>query len=249
MRLGRERTVSSKKNASNRRNAKASTGPRDTSSTRFNAMRHGLASVQLTQFDSEMYAPTLQDFRAELQPVGEIEDLLVQRIALYATRLHRAASLTADYLTEATKSEIIDTRIRSTPLDHFALAATGEVTDSSRRLSDLKTSLQSLPAAIQALTEGHGASELVSALDGFSRAVEALPTARSKACDPLKIVETLEGRFQRYETQIENRMLRLLNELERIQRLRAGEAIPAPVNVNVALTACNSAADGGDSAQ
>jgi len=50
-------------------------------------------------------------------------------------------------------------------------------------------------------------------------------------------VDALVTKFGRYETQIENRLFRHLHELERLQRLRSGENIPAPASVDVAVHA------------
>jgi hypothetical protein len=46
-------------------------------------------------------------------------------------------------------------------------------------------------------------------------------------------VELLVSTFQRYETAIANRLFRTLHELERLQRMRRGERLPAPVTVDV----------------
>ena len=48
------------------------------------------------------------------------------------------------------------------------------------------------------------------------------------------IVEQLE-RFQRYKTAAVNLLLKAQHELERLARLRAGEAVPAPVTVDVTV--------------
>jgi hypothetical protein len=218
-------------------NAQSSTGPRDTSATKLNALKHGLMAANLTPFDGDIFEPMLQHFRLERQPQGEIEDLLVQRIELYATRLHRAASLSADFMNEAMRPSVTDVEVVPTLLDHAAYATTGELPQKSRRLADLKDAVKELPAAISTLTEASDSPELVAALNRFSSAVEALPGGTKTSHDVLKIVETLESKFQRYETQLENRLIRLFNELERIQRMRAGESVPAPVNVNVAVSA------------
>lgn len=227
--------MSSKKSESNKRNAQSSTGPRDTTATKYNALKHGLMAANLTPFDADIYEPILQHFRLERQPQGEIEDLLVQRAALYATRLHRAASLSADFMNEAMKPSVTAIDVAPKLLDHAAYAVTGQFTQKTRRLIDLKDAVKELPGAISGLTEGIHSPELVATLDRFSSAVEALPGGTRTAHDALNIVATLEAKFQRYETQLENRLIRVLNELERMQRMRAGEAIPAPVNLNVTL--------------
>jgi len=39
--------------------------------------------------------------------------------------------------------------------------------------------------------------------------------------------------YQKYETNLENRIYRLLNQYERMKRLRLGEIVPAPVNIDI----------------
>lgn len=50
-------------------------------------------------------------------------------------------------------------------------------------------------------------------------------------------MDALVSKFGRYETQLENRPFRHLHELERLQRLRGGEHVPAPASVDVAVHA------------
>ena len=45
-------------------------------------------------------------------------------------------------------------------------------------------------------------------------------------------VETLE-KIQRYETKLERQLYRAMAHLERIQRMRRGEAVPPPLSVEV----------------
>src|ERR1041384_6748102 len=84
----------------NRRNAQLSTGPKDTNSTRYNAVKHGLLAEGVTELDNPEGFPDLcAQLRTEFKPVGEIETLLVRRIALFAVRLQRAALLEAEFIT------------------------------------------------------------------------------------------------------------------------------------------------------
>ncbi len=53
----------------------------------------------------------------------------------------------------------------------------------------------------------------------------------------LHTVEALAGTFQRYESAIENKLYRATNQLERLQWIRLGEQVSAPVTANVALHA------------
>ena len=81
----------------NRPNARKSTGPKDTTSSRFNAVKHGLLVEGITELD---IPETFREFRArleaELKPVGEVETFLARRIALGIVRLTRAVLLEAE---------------------------------------------------------------------------------------------------------------------------------------------------------
>jgi hypothetical protein len=56
-------------------------------------------------------------------------------------------------------------------------------------------------------------------------------------------VQRLVNTFQRYETAIALRLSRTLHELERVQRMRKGEQVPAPAAVDVTVTTRTSKAD------
>ena len=76
------RTTSEKQIAANRRNAQASTGPRDTSRTRFNSCTHGLRSQQvvLPGESEEEYQERLETWTCEYDPQTERERYLITRI-------------------------------------------------------------------------------------------------------------------------------------------------------------------------
>jgi hypothetical protein len=48
----------------------------------------------------------------------------------------------------------------------------------------------------------------------------------------LPSAETLE-KIQRYETKLVRQLFRAMNQLERLQQMRHGEAIPAPLTMEV----------------
>jgi hypothetical protein len=56
-------------------------------------------------------------------------------------------------------------------------------------------------------------------------------------------VQRLVSTFQRYETAIDLKLFRTLHELERTQRMRVGEKLPAPVAVDITLGVNGSKAD------
>jgi hypothetical protein len=77
--------TSARKSEANRRNALKSTGPKTPegkAAVRLNALKHGLLSreVVLPGGDEDALRELAESLRAELQPVGELENLLVDRI-------------------------------------------------------------------------------------------------------------------------------------------------------------------------
>jgi hypothetical protein len=83
----------------NRGNAQKSTGPRNTTRSSRNALKHGFRGSGLCEIDSpSQFRTTLRKLRAELQPAGTVEDFLCQRVALGVIRCHRAGRLEAEFL-------------------------------------------------------------------------------------------------------------------------------------------------------
>jgi len=169
--------------AANQLNAKKSTGPRNTTSTRFNATKHGLLAAGVTELDdAEGYRATLRDLKQEKDPVGAMEVFLVESAALDMTRWRRARHLEAEYITA-----ILNPPIRAAdPIGDFDKAFKGAIIDPG------------LPAPM-----------------------------------PCESVQALVRIFQRYESTFALRLFRTLHELERLQRMRRGERLPAPTTVDV----------------
>ena len=94
------RTRTRTRTEANRENSRRSTGPKDTASTRYNAVRHGLLAEGVTELDGpETFAVFSATLEAELKPVGEVECFLTRRVALGMVRLKRVAMLEAEFLT------------------------------------------------------------------------------------------------------------------------------------------------------
>jgi hypothetical protein len=92
--------TSEKKAEANRRNALKSTGPKTPegkAAVRLNALRHGLRSEEiLLPGEDEQALRELDEYlRAELQPVGELENLLINRIVAAYWRLRRLGRVEA----------------------------------------------------------------------------------------------------------------------------------------------------------
>jgi hypothetical protein len=92
--------TSEKKAEANRRNALKSTGPKTPegkAAVRLNALRHGLRSEEiLLPGEDEQALRELDEYlRAELQPVGELENLLIDRVVAAYWRLRRLGRVEA----------------------------------------------------------------------------------------------------------------------------------------------------------
>ena len=87
--------ASQKKTAANQRNRILSKGPKDTSKTRHNAIRHGILSEQTLirtgdgKEDPEEHQSFGDAIREDLVPIGAIEQLLVEDIICYWWRKRR----------------------------------------------------------------------------------------------------------------------------------------------------------------
>ena len=91
-----EVVVSERKLRANRRNAKLSTGPRNTGNSKYNALKHGLLSKAAIIQTGEAKEDPLELMALvdalwkDFEPVGAMEELLVDRIAASYWRLRRA---------------------------------------------------------------------------------------------------------------------------------------------------------------
>jgi hypothetical protein len=91
---------SAKKLAANRENAGRSTGPRNTTSTRYNAVKHGLLAKGVTELDQpEEFAAFVEQLVREHRPVGILERMCVHQIAVLTVRVRRARLLEAEAFT------------------------------------------------------------------------------------------------------------------------------------------------------
>jgi hypothetical protein len=93
--------TSAAKIIANRVNATNSTGPADTSRTRFNGLAHGLTSKQTvipgeSQQEYERFAAAL---RKDVKPGSAVENVLMDRLIAAAWRLQRFARVESAFLT------------------------------------------------------------------------------------------------------------------------------------------------------
>lgn len=75
----------------NRQNSLLSTGPKDTSLTRFNGLQHGLRaqSLLIPGEEASEYHSLFDKIRSELNPDNALQEQIVDRIIFYLWRLQR----------------------------------------------------------------------------------------------------------------------------------------------------------------
>jgi hypothetical protein len=95
--------ISPAKLAANRRNGQKSKGPKTEegkSSSRWNALKHGVLSQRLLVLkddDSRTYTLLLENLRRDLNPGNALEEILVEKIAMAYWRLHIAYGYEAEF--------------------------------------------------------------------------------------------------------------------------------------------------------
>lgn len=293
----KKKPISERQLTANRRNAQKSTGPRTAEGravSKMNALKHGILSTEvlvaeLARPESRREFLALQRrFWEDLQPVGPLEEMLVDQIVTAHWRLRRALHAEAGEIALKLDRQ---QRQRSRGLPPALLwmkwRASGDVayemSNSSLGLSVILGWLSKLQVQVEAaddLTAGmieeyagsfggapnpfiHRLREVLAAppeaTDETShrewRKSAALAAIRAEitrlnfemtqcwkeehaeetaeqAAAMLPSPEALE-KIMRYETKLERQMYRAMTQLERVKRMRRGEAIPAPLSVEL----------------
>src|SRR5215207_1145886 len=210
---------SARKAAANRQNALKSTGPRTPdgkAAVRLNALKHGLLSREtlLPGEDEEALTELGERLRGELQPVGELENLLVDRIVSAYWRLSRlgrveagifAWELYGEWARRARQEAHGYTKQEGGLVDDFDyLRPTTVITDQEKH-QEATSKAREMDAKQEAETATLGRTFIRDA-DGAN--------AFSK--------------LSRYETNLEQRFHKALHELQRLQAARSAEANATP---------------------
>ena len=122
--------VSERKLQANSRNAKRSSGPKDTRRTRFNAQKHGLLSqaaiIQAgdAKEDPRELESLLEALWEDLKPEGALEEFLVDRIASCQWRLRRAQRAETGEIRRSADSAVIE--VIDSTVDQYDLAVQKE---------------------------------------------------------------------------------------------------------------------------
>lgn len=194
-----------------------------------NGVRHGLTAANfiiLDDEDEEAYESLRTGLLNELQPVGVVEHLLVDRIASCAWRQRRAARIERDLMVDLSLAE------QKCRLEQGAFAIQAKVAiaglDPAPVPKDAEAAQLLLGTLRQAEILGHRRRE----------AKTVLGAAFLRACS-----DSAFEKLGRYERAIDSGLHRALHELERIQRARAGETVPPPAVVDLNVTLEGSAGD------
>jgi hypothetical protein len=217
--------TSDKQAEANRRNALKSTGPntpKGKAAVRRNPVKHGLLSrdVLLPGEDEAALKELGERMRDELQPAGELEVLLVDRIISCAWRLQRLGRIEAGV---------------------FAFELYGELAERARREARTYTRTegpddefisQYLSRTVITDEQKHReATDKARRLEGM-RDAETATLGQTFVRDANKA--NAFSKLSRYETTIERSLYKALHELQRLQAARgAGGNVSPPVAVDV----------------
>src|SRR5215211_5575474 len=219
--------TSDRKVEANRRNALKSTGPKTPkgkAAVRLNALKHGLLSreVLLPGEDEDALRELGERLRAELQPVGELENLLVDRIIASYWRLRRLGRVEAGIFVWELYEELAERA------EHDVRGYESYLSDI---LDDLGPSFE--PPTITNERKHREALERAEEMR-VKQNEEAATLGRTFARDADKA--NAFSKLSRYETAIERQLYRALHELERRQAARRGAALTPPHVLDVEVS-------------
>ena len=217
--------ASKKQIQANRRNALKSTGPKTPqgkASAHLNATRHGLLSqeVLLPGEDEDALKELAERLRAELQPVGEMESLLVERIIDAVWRLRRLSRVEAGIYTYELYEE---------------LAERAQEEAQTYERSTLEDSIEDLYGPSTRITDQQKHQEALSKAEEMKRKQHRTETA-TLGRTFIRDADTANAfsKLSRYETGIEGRFYKAWHELQRLQAARRAEGnVPPPLAIDV----------------
>jgi hypothetical protein len=219
--------TSDRKAEANRQNALKSTGPKTLegkTAVPLNAVKHGLLSDQvlLPDEDEDALRELSERLRTELQPEGELESLLVDRITAATWRLRRLGRVEADI---------------------FAFELYAELAERAQQEASAYTRFENpaddpdiyLPSTI--ITDEQKHQEAMDKVRKFEsvRDAETATLGQTFVQDANKA--NAFSKLSRYETTIERSLYKALHELQHLQTARRAEGnVPPPVAVDVEVS-------------
>jgi hypothetical protein len=215
--------TSDKQTEANRRNARKSTGPKTSegkAAVRLNALKHGLLSqdMLLPGEDEATLRELGERVRADLRPVGELEDLLAEQIVTAIWRLRR---------------------LRRAEAGIFAWELYGELAE--RAQQEARTQEKT---GLDQILENTGLTSMIlnqqKHQEALSRAqnMKAKQDAETATLGRAFIRDANEAnafsKLSRYEATIERSFYKALHELQRLQAARHTEgSVTPPVAIEV----------------
>ena len=214
----------------NRRNAQKSPGPRTEAGrarSRLNALKHGLLSQEalLPEDDADALRELGESLKAELQPVGVLEDLLVDQITAAFWRLRRLGKVEVGIYEWEHREELVERAEREA--GYYEMVPVDALKDewNKPRITDEKKHEEALSRARRISSE---------------QETETMALGRTFARDADR--GNAFSKLSRYETAIRGQLYKAHHELERRQAVRLGGSVPAPLAVDVdvsGLQECN----------
>jgi hypothetical protein len=283
--------------AANQRNGHFSTGPKTPNgkaTSKMNALKHGLRSMEVV-VRGRCIKENLREFNAfyeglknDLQPIGMMEEMLVQQIATTWWRLQRVLKAesgeialkvdnaqwnrsNSNIIAKARMWELMGDptiKMRESALgNHFMYNQLNEVrtmvekegylTESAiqsvvllghsysltHELEKLRDKLQQNPEGLdESAFRVRQKTETLAVLNAKISQIgwelhrcenrEEMEEKAQQAADVLPSPETLD-KLIRYENNLQKKLYRAMNHLERLQRRREGENVPAPVVMEI----------------
>lgn len=297
--MSQKKKTSPKQIAANQRNAAKSTGPRTPQGravSRMNALKHGILSTQvlvrgLNLRESERELKALHErFWESYQPVGPVEEMLVDQIVTAHWRLRRALTAESGEIALSVDAAHRRSNRRPDPVLQWlmwdgigdpahamsksdvgnalimawlreardAVEAEGSLSESTvqKLAAQFRNKPNTLVSRLESFRQDQGASsgpsdaaqrekQNAAVLAFLNRQIATFQHRMEQCMDDddagaqasaaaavLPSAETLD-KILRYETKLERQLHRAMAQLERIQRMRQGEMIPAPVSVEI----------------
>jgi len=220
--------ASKKQIEANKRNALKSTGPKTPegkASAHLNSTTHGLLSqeILLPGEDGEALKELGERLRAELQPVGEMESLLVEKIIDATWRLRRLSRVEAGIFTWELYEE---------------LAQRAQEEAQTYERNSLDPYSEERYGAYTRVTDDHKHQEALSRAEEMKSKQHRAETA-TLGRTFIRDANTANAfsKLSRYETGIEGRFYKAYHELQRLQAARHAKGnVPPPVAIDVDIS-------------
>lgn len=178
--------------------------------------------------DKAQFQELLEQLREDGKPEGALEELLVERIATCFWRLRRVLRYDFGYYQGRNSASSAEKRLKQLTEIKQEVAQSGFTNDLKTRLFEI--------VSVTPKPSNPTENDLHSILDQAISQVKG-STENAKREEELGLGRAaLNGSMDtlvRYETSIERQLYRAIDQLERLQRQRAGDYVPPPVRVGV----------------